>query len=92
VGGYLNLGLWSAILGAGYNHTLQGDRQWNDQTDQEGEFQHQQFFASVRHPIVFQWLTAKLVFAWAKADLTPAFDNPRANDMYSVRLRVYMTF
>jgi hypothetical protein len=37
-------------------------------------------------------LYAKLVFAWARADLQPAFDNPRVNDMYSLRLRLYMTF
>lgn len=92
MGGFLNLGLYTAVLGFGYNHTLEGDRQWNSETDVEGEFAHQQFFASLRHPIVVQWLTAKLVFAWAKADLQPAVDNHRINDMYSVRLRLYMTF
>jgi hypothetical protein len=53
---------------------------------------HQQAFASVRHPLLFPWLTAKLVFAWARADIDPSFDNPRVNDMYSVRLRLFMLF
>ena len=92
VGGFLNVGLWSAVLGCGYNHTFEGDRQLNDQTGEEGHFEHRQAFASVRHPIVFPWLTAKLVFAWAEAELEPAFDNPRANDMYSLRLRLFMEF
>ncbi len=92
VGGFADLGFWSAVLGLGYNHTLQGDRQLNDQTDSEGEFTHQQAFASLRHPLVFPWLTAKLVVAWARADLRPAFENARVNDMMSVRLRLAMTF
>jgi len=91
-GGFLNLGLWTAVLGLGYNHTLQGDRQLNDQTGRVGHFEHQQFFASLRHPLVFSWLTAKLVFSWARADLEPSFDNPRTNDMYSLRLRLFMQF
>jgi len=91
-GGFLNLGLWTGVLGLGYNHTLQGDRQLNDQTGRVGHFVHQQAFASMRHPLVFPWLTAKLVFAWARADLEPSFDNPRVNDMYSVRLRLFMLF
>jgi hypothetical protein len=91
-GGYLNLGVWSAVLGLGYNHTLQGDRQLNDQSGRIGHFVHQQAFASVRHPLLFPWLTAKLVFAWARADIDPSFDNPRVNDMYSVRLRLFMLF
>jgi hypothetical protein len=92
VGGFLNLGLKSALLGAGYNHTLQGDRQLNDQTGRIGHFVHQQAFASLRHPLYFDWLTAKLVFAWARADLEPAFENQRVNEMYSVRLRLFMQF
>jgi hypothetical protein len=92
LGGFADLGLWSAVLGLGYNHTLQGDRQLNDQTGREGHFTHQQAFASLRHPLVFSWLTAKLVVAWARADLRPAFENSRVNDMISVRLRLAMTF
>jgi hypothetical protein len=92
VGGYLNVGLYSAVLGLGYNHTIEGDRQRNDQTEREGRFVHQQAFGSIRHPIVFPWLTAKLVAAWARADLEPAFDNARENDMFSVRLRLFMQF
>jgi len=91
-GGYANVALWSAVLGAGYNLTLQGDRQLNDQTGRVGHFEHQQGFASIRHPLYYPWLTAKLVVAWAEADLEPSFDNPRVNDMYSVRLRVLMVF
>lgn len=91
-GGYLNLGLWSAILGFGYNHTIEEDRQRNDQTGRVGHFVHQQAFGSIRHPLVFPWLTAKLVAAWSRADLQPAFDNPRENDMFSVRLRLFMQF
>jgi len=92
VGGFANLGLFSAIVGLGYNHTIQGDRQWNSETGDEGLYVLQQAFASVRHPLYFQWLTAKVVFAWAKADLQPAVDNHRENDMYSVRLRLNMVF
>ena len=92
VGGFLNVGLWSAVLGFGYNQTFQGDRQLNDQTGEAGHFEHRQAFGSVRHPIVFPWLTAKLVFAWAEADLEPAYDNARTNDMYSLRLRLFMEF
>jgi len=91
-GGFVNLGLWSAVLGGGYNHTLQGDRQLNDQTGRVGHFVHQQAFASLRHPLYFKWLTAKLVFAWARADLEPSFENKRINEMYSVRLRLFMQF
>jgi len=92
VGGFANLGLWASVIGMGYNHSFQGDRQLNDQTGRVGHFVHQQAFASLRHPIYFSWLTGKLVFAWAKADLEPSFDNPRVNDMYSVRLRLFMQF
>jgi hypothetical protein len=91
-GGFVNVWLWSAVLGAGYNHTLEGDRQLNDITGRVGHFEHQQAFASIRHPLVFPWLQAKLVFAWANADLEPSFDNPRVNDMFSVRLRLSMVF
>jgi hypothetical protein len=91
-GGFLNMGLWDAVLGMGYNHTLEGDRQLNDQTGEEGAFVHHQAFGSVRHPVIFPWFSAKLVFAWARADLEPAFDNPRVNDMWSVRLRLFMQF
>ena len=91
-GGFLNMGLWSAVMGLGFNQTLQGDRQLNDQTGKVGHFEHQQFFASLRHPLVFPAMTAKLVFAWARADLEPSFDNPRINDMYSLRLRLFMQF
>jgi len=91
-GGFANLRFWSAILGLGYQHTIEGDRHLNDQTGDEGAFTHQQGFVSVRHPIVFPWLQAKLVGAWARADLAPAFDNPRVNDMWSVRLRLSMVF
>jgi hypothetical protein len=92
VGGFADLGLWSAVLGLGYDRTLQGDRQLNDQSGRVGHFVHDQLFVSLRHPIVVPNLYAKLVFAWARADLQPAFDNPRVNDMYSLRLRLYMTF
>jgi len=92
VGGFVNVGLWAATLGLGYNRTFQGDRQYNDQTDREGYFVHDQAFASVRHPIVFSWLWAKLVVAYARGDLRPAFENARVNDMISVRLRLSMTF
>jgi hypothetical protein len=91
-GGFVNVSLASAVLGAGYNHTLQGDRQLNDQTGRVGHFVHRQAFGSLRHPIFYPWLTAKLVVAWADADLEPGFDNPRVNDMYSVRLRLFMVF
>jgi hypothetical protein len=91
-GGFAKLSLWSAVLGLGYNHTLQGDRQLNDQTGRVGHFVHRQAFASVRHPLYFNWLTGKVVFAWADADLEPSFDNARTNEMYSVRLRLYMQF
>jgi hypothetical protein len=92
VGGFADVGLWSAVLGLGYDRTLQGDRQLNDQSGRVGHFVHDQMFVSLRHPIVVPNLTAKLVFAWARADLEPAFDNPRVNDMYSLRLRLHMTF
>ncbi|MBM4397398.1 MAG: carbohydrate porin [Deltaproteobacteria bacterium] len=91
-GGFANVGLWSAVLGLGYDRTIQGDRQLNDRTGRVGHFVHDQLFVSVRHPVVIPNLTAKLVFAWARADLEPAFDNPRVNDMYSVRLRLHMAF
>lgn len=91
-GGFLDLGIRSAVLGLGYNHTFQGDRTWNSDTGEEGYAEHLQAFASLRHPIVFPWLQAKLVFAWARADLEPAFDNTRQNDMYSIRFRLYMMF
>lgn len=91
-GGFVNVGLWSAVLGLGYNHTLQGDRQLNDQTGRVGHFVHQQLFVSLRHPVVIPALMAKLVFAWARADLEPSFDNPRVNEMYSIRLRLSMQF
>jgi len=91
-GGFADVGLWSAVLGLGYDRTLQGDRQLNDQTGRVGHFVHDQLFVSLRHPIVIPNLTAKLVFAWARADLEPAFDNPRVNEMYSLRLRLHMTF
>jgi hypothetical protein len=92
LGGFFNLGLWAAVLGLGYDVTLQGDRQYNDQTDREGAYTHHQAFASLRHPIVFSWLWAKLVVAYARADLRPSFENERVNDMISVRLRLSMTF
>jgi hypothetical protein len=92
VGGFLNMGLGKTVLGLGYNHTIQGDRQRNDQTNKDGHFVHYQGFASVKRPIVFSKLTAKLVFAFARADLQPAFDNARINDMYSVRLRMLYRF
>ncbi len=92
VGGFANLGLYASVIGLGYNHSFQGDRQLNDQSGRVGHFVHQQAFASLRHPLYFSWLTGKLVFAWAKADLEPSFDNPRINDMYSVRLRLFMQF
>ena len=92
LGGYMNIGVSSAVVGLGYNHTIEGDRQRNDQSDREGRFVHQQAFGSLRHPIVFPWLSAKLVVAWARADLEPAFDNARQNDMFSVRLRLFMQF
>ena len=65
----MNLGLWSASLGLGYNHTIQGDRQLNDQTGKVGHFVHQQVFGSIKHPLFVPQLTAKLVVAWARADL-----------------------
>jgi hypothetical protein len=92
LGGFFNLGLWSAVVGFGYNHTIQGDRQRNEQTGREGEFTHKQLFASVRHHIFLPELMAKLVFSWAEADIRPAFDNGRVNEMYSVRLRLAMVF
>ncbi len=88
LGGFANLGLWSASLGLGYNHTIQGDRQENDQTADVGHFVHSQAFFSVKHPIVLDALTAKIVAAYAKADLEPSFDNPRENEMFSVRVRL----
>lgn len=91
-GGFMNLGLYSGVLGLGYNQTLQGDRQLNDQTGRVGHFEHRQAFGSLRHPLYFDWLTAKLVFAWARADLEPSFENQRMNEMYSLRLRLFMQF
>jgi hypothetical protein len=92
VGTFFNFGFWSAVLGLGYNHTLQGDRQFNDQIDRSGNFVHQQMFVSFRHPIVIDNLMAKVVFSYARADLNPAYDNDRLNDMFSVRLRLHMVF
>ncbi len=91
-GGFFNFGFWSAVLGMGYNYTRQGDRQLNDQTGRNGLFTHQQAFVSFRHPIVLDNLVAKVVFSYARADLRPAFENSRVNDMFSVRLRLYMVF
>jgi hypothetical protein len=92
LGGFFNLGFWSAVLGLGYNHTLQGDRQLNDQLGRSGEFAHQQGFVSFSHPIVLDNLLAKVVFSYARADLRPAFENARVNDMFSARLRLHMVF
>jgi hypothetical protein len=82
----------SLVLGAGANLTLQGDRQVNDQTARHGHFEHQQLFAAIQHRIFIDQLTAKLVLAYAKADLEPAFENPRVNEMYSARLRLLFVF
>jgi hypothetical protein len=92
VGGFVNVGLGSASLGLGYNHTIQGDRQKNDQTDKTGHFVHQQVFASIKHPVIVDRATVKLVFAYARAELQPSYDNHRINDMYSVRLRLLYQF
>ena len=90
MGAFMNVGLGSASLGLGYNHTIQGDRQLNE--GKKGKFVHQQVFASIKHPIVVDQATAKLVFAYAKADLQPSFENHRVNEMYSVRLRLLYSF
>ena len=45
-----------------------------------------------KHPIIVPQATAKLVFAYARADIKPAFDNHRVNQMYSVRLRMLYSF
>ncbi len=90
LGGFLNVGLWSAVVGFGYNHTIQGDRQHRETI--ESRFVHKQLFASLRHHIFVRRLTAKLVFSWAEADLRPAVGNQRLNEMYSIRLRMAMVF
>jgi hypothetical protein len=92
LGGFLNMGVASASIGLGYNHTIQGDRQRNDQSGKVGRFVHQQAFASVKHPIVVPQATAKVVFAYARTDLKPGFGNDRINEMYSVRLRLLYTY
>ena len=92
MGGFVNLGIARASIGLGYNHTVQGDRQRNDQTDEVGRFVHQQLFAALKHPFVVPEATAKVVFAYARATLDPAFDNRRENEMISVRLRVLYRF
>ena len=92
MGGFVNLGAGTASIGLGYNHTIQGDRQENDQSGKVGNFVHQQAFASVKHPVFVPQATAKLVFAYARTNLKPAFDNHRINEMYSVRLRMLYQF
>ena len=92
LGGFANLGLWSAVLGLGYNHTIEYDRQREAEHAPPGHFVHQQAFFSVRHPVVLPQLMAKLVVAWARAEREPGVGDPHTNDMFSVRLRLYFTF
>jgi len=92
VGGFVNLGLWSSSLGLGVNYTDQGDRQENDETGDVGAFDHLQVFASLKHPVFVPQATAKLVVAYARANLRPSFDNARINEMYSARLRLMYRF
>ena len=92
VGGFVNLGLACWSLGLGLNYTDQGDRQRNDQTDDVGHFDHLQAFASIKRPLLVPEATVKLVLAYARADLRPAFDNARVNEMVSARVRLMVVF
>ena len=92
LGGFLNAGVLGASLGLGINWTQQGDRQENDTTGDTGRFDHLQAFASIRRSVIVPEATAKLVMAYAKARLEPAYDNARDNEMYSLRVRVLYSF
>lgn len=91
-GAFANVGLWETSIGLGYNLTIQGDRQRNDQTGRDGRAVHHQLFLSVKQPLWTPAATLKLVFALARADLEPSFENHRVNDMGSVRLRLLYAF
>ena len=92
LGAYLNLGISTASLGFGYNYTRIRDRQYNDQTEKRGIMVHHQGYASIKHSIFVPQATAKLVGAYARAEITPAFENSRTNEMYSVRLRLLYSY
>jgi hypothetical protein len=92
LGAYLNLGISTASLGFGYNYTRIRDRQYNDQTGKRGIMVHHQGYASIKHSIFVPQATAKLVGAYARADINPAFENSRTNEMYSVRLRLLYSY
>lgn len=92
MGAFADLGLGSAVLAGGGNYTLRHDRQWNNETDENGRFDHLQIFASIEHPLVVPEAIIKLVVAYAKAELDPSFDNSFVNKMYSIRLRFFYEF
>ncbi len=91
IGGFLNVNpIGDLVLGVGAHQTVQEDLELNNGV--YGWFQHTQFFGAIVHPIITDDLTAKLVVAYAEADLRPAFDNWRVNTMQSIRLRVQYDF
>jgi hypothetical protein len=93
IGGFVNTPpVGDLVLGGGVNHTWQDDRQYNDQVDDVGHFQHFQVFGAIQHPIISDDLTAKLVVSYAKANLHPSYDNAKENVMYSARLRLLYLF